>query len=144
MDNIFNGERIVAQLWHYRVIAWVFVCFEMPYTGVLPCNVFQWRILMKRLGIRKWRLLPPSALPTPYIRKGVLYLPRVKWRDDLLLRYLAHEAAEAALNWEGVPPYLYVSNRDEREYICCSVEEIVYRCWVDPQLASRLLAEGLG
>ena len=36
-------------------------------------------------------------------------LPRVRRRYCLMMRYLAHETAEAGLEWEGEPPLVYPS-----------------------------------
>lgn len=76
----------------------------------------------------RWRILATCDLPTPFIRKRTLYLPRTV-NPDILLRYLAHEAAEAAMDCEWIPPYLYVSSREEREAIACRVELEVYGNW---------------
>lgn len=111
-------------MWEEEVCAWVRTAWREA-CGCDPCSVWQWRRVFRRLGIRKWEIIPTDLLTVPFIMAGVLYLPRVRHDKGRLLRYLAHEAAEAALMWEGCPPYAYFSDQCERHRIACLVEEEV-------------------
>jgi hypothetical protein len=118
-----------ADVWREQVIEWVGVCWQEALGGGEPESIWSWRRIGRRVGIRKWRIRPSCELSEPFLRRGVLYLPRVRCNDDRLLRYLVHEVAEATLEWDGCPPYLYVSDQCQRHAIARDFEERVVEAW---------------
>ncbi len=89
--------------------------------GKWPESIWQWRRVSRRYGVR-WKLVSLDILPEPILRRGVLYLPRLRHKPALLERFLTHELAEAVLCWEGEPPYNHPGDFSERHEIACLVE----------------------
>jgi hypothetical protein len=94
--------------------------------GRMPETLLEWRTVARRLGIEQIRMVSPAVLPTPLLRDGILWLPRVRHRYCLMMRYLAHETAEAGLEWEGEPPMVYPLSEwmDDRHRIAVLVENL--------------------
>jgi hypothetical protein len=65
--------------------------------GRMPETVLEWRTVARRLGVEQIKIVSPTVLSSPMLRDGVLWLPRVRHRYCLMMRYLAHETAEAGL-----------------------------------------------
>ena len=94
--------------------------------GRIPETPLEWRTAARRLGVERIRLVSPKLLPSPLLRDGVMWLPRVRHRYCLMMRYLAHETAEAGLEWEGVPPLVYPSTgaTNDRHQVAVLVENL--------------------
>ena len=75
--------------------------------GRMPETPLEWRTVARRLGVEQIKMVSPTILASPMLRDGVMWLPRVRHRYCLMMRYLAHETAEAGLEWEGEPPLVY-------------------------------------
>ena len=94
--------------------------------GRMPETLLEWRTVARRLGIEEIKMVSPTVLSTPLLRDGILWLPRVRHRYCLMMRYLAHETAEAGLEWEGEPPLVYPLSgwTDDRHRIAVLVENL--------------------
>lgn len=91
--------------------------------GRMPATVLEWRTVARRFGVRKIRVR--RAVAEPFLRADVIWLPRVRHRYCLMLRFIAHEVAEAGLIWEGEPPYNYpVGWEDDCHRIAQLVENL--------------------
>lgn len=94
--------------------------------GRMPETPLEWRTVARRLGVERIKLVSPHLLPSPLLRDGVMWLPRVRRRYCLMMRYLAHETAEAGLEWEGEAPLVYPSTgwTNDRHRIAVLVENL--------------------
>lgn len=94
--------------------------------GKMPETLLEWRNVARRLGVEQIKLVSPQILPTPFLRDGIMWLPRVRHRYCLMMRYLVHETAEAGLEWEGEPPLVYPTNgwSNDRHRIAVLIENL--------------------
>ena len=94
--------------------------------GRMPETLLEWRTVARRLGVEHIKMVSPKVLSTPLLRDGVIWLPRVRHRPCLMMRFLAHETAEAGLEWEGEPPLVYPSQgwTDDRHRIALLIENM--------------------
>ncbi len=94
--------------------------------GRMPETLLEWRTVARRLGVEQIKMVSPKILPSPMLRDGVLWLPRVRHRYCLMMRYLAHETAEAGLAWEGEPPLVYPAGgwTNDRHRIAVLIENL--------------------
>lgn len=70
--------------------------------GAEPRTIWQYRRAAARFGV-KIRLVAPDKINQSCLRRGVIYLRKTR-HPQRLRRELLHELAEAACQWEGVPP----------------------------------------
>ncbi len=92
----------------------------------MPETVLEWRTLARRLGVEKIKMVSPTVLSSPLLRDGIMWLPRVRHRYCLMMRYLAHETAEAGQEWEGEPPLVYppTGGTNDRHRIAVLIENL--------------------
>ena len=74
--------------------------------GAWPQTPGEWERVARRFDVQL-RFVSRDVLPDPLLRSGVLYVPDAWHHPARMQGYLAHEVAEACLQWEGEPPFRY-------------------------------------
>jgi hypothetical protein len=94
--------------------------------GRTPDSFEEWQLVARRADWRL-RLLPQAILPAPvsFPRFRVAWIPNTK--DHVrLMRWCAHEVAEAFLYWDGEEPFIVQSTHHEvarqAEALLCAAE----------------------
>jgi hypothetical protein len=91
--------------------------------GRRPSTIWDYRRLLRRFGL-DLVVLPRSVLSTAILRGNVVYIPRLRGgaTRETLHRFLCHEIAHKALEWEGTEPYACPAEFDDGHRIAQRVE----------------------
>ena len=110
-------------MWHHRIepIVWQFfveVCRREPE------SIWDYRRIMRRLGVRMKLMRGPARLAGPHSRRGVIYIPRGRGRSPHLHAWLLHELSELATYYEGIPPYRCPSSTEWDRHLVARMVEL--------------------
>ncbi len=128
-ENAPTGEVLPGEVQRLVLGAYVLRLFAEANGGEEPENIWQYRRVGRRLGLRI-RVLPGDVLPSSLLRQGqqagqqgVIYVRRTHDMAKLRVEIL-HELAEAATRWEGVPPCVTACSRHE---VARRTEDLCFR-----------------
>ena len=114
--------------WKLEVMERVICLIGEANGGRWPQNIWQWRRVARRFGIKLKFLRVRGGLTACY-QDGCLV---IGWTEQpgYTLRWLVHEISEAILLWEGEPEYRHPVQFSEtqdalRHQLACKVEKML-------------------